>query len=91
MYRDTGKTCSEIKLYSPPATSGSYVIDPDEEEGYEPCTVHCDMTDKNAVGVTIVDRDSETRTLVNGYEAAGSYIRHVMGSWSCPLHRSRPD
>ena len=77
MYRDSGKTCSEIKLYSPQATSGSYVIDPDGEGGYEPFTVYCDMTDKNGVGVTIVGHDSETRTLVNGYEAAGSYVRHV--------------
>ena len=75
--RITGKTCSEIKLYSPQATSGSYVIDPDGEGGYEPFTVYCDMTDKNGVGVTIVGHDSETRTLVNGYEAAGSYVRHV--------------
>ena len=77
MYRDSGKTCSEIKLYSPQATSGSYVISPDGEGGYEPFTVYCDMTDKNGVGVTIVGHDSETRTLVNGYEAAGSYVRHV--------------
>ena len=77
MYCYSGKTCSEIKLYSPQATSGSYVIDPDGERGYEPFTVYCDMTGKNGVGVTIVGHDSETRTLVNGYEAAGSYVRHV--------------
>ena len=77
MYCYSGKTCSEIKLYSPQATSGSYVIDPDGEGGYEPFTVYCDMTDKNGVGVTIVGHDSETRTLVNGYDVAGSYVRHV--------------
>ena len=77
MYCYSGKTCSEIKLYSPQATSGSYVIDPDGEGGYEPFTVYCDMTDKKGVGVTIVGHDSETRALVNGYEAAGSYVRHV--------------
>ena len=53
MYRDSGKTCSEIKLYSPQATSGSYVIDPDGEGGYEPFTVYCDMTGKNGVGVSV--------------------------------------
>ena len=80
--RITGKTCSEIKLYSPQATSGSYVIDPDGEGGYEPFTVHCDMTDKNGVGVTVVGHDSETRTLVNGYGGKGSYVRnvHYLGS-----------
>ena len=80
--RITGKTCSEIKLYSPQATSGSYVIDPDGEAGYEPFTVHCDMTDKNGVGVTVVGHDSETRTFVNGYQGKGSYVRnvHYLGS-----------
>ena len=77
-----GKTCSEIKLHSPKATSGSYVIDPDGEGGYEPFTVHCDMTDKNGVGVTVVGHDSEQRTLVRGYESQGSYVRdiHYTGS-----------
>ena len=70
MYRNSGKTCSEIKLYSPQATSGSYVIDLDGEGGYEPFTVYCEMTDKNGVGVTIVGHDTQTRTLVNEYEAA---------------------
>ena len=72
-----GKTCSETKLYSPQATSGSYVIDPDGEGGYQPFTVHCDMTDKNGVGVTVVGHDSEIRTLVNGYESPGSYVRDI--------------
>ena len=72
-----GKTCSEIKLYNPQATSGSYVIDPDGEGGYEPFTVHCDMTDKNGVGVTVVGHDSEQRTLVDGYEGPGSYVRDI--------------
>ena len=72
-----GKTCSETKLYSSQATSGSYVIDPDGEGGYQPFTVHCDMTDKNGVGVTVVGHDSETRTLVNGYESPGSYVRDI--------------
>ena len=78
----TGKTCSEIKLYSPQATSGSYVIDPDGEGGYHPFTVLCDMTDKNGVGVSVVGHDSEIRTLVNGYEGKGSYVRtvHYLGS-----------
>ena len=72
-----GKTCSEIKLYNPQATSGSYVIDPDGEGGYEPFTVHCDMTDKNGVGVTVVSHDGEQRTLVKGYEGRGAYVRNI--------------
>ena len=72
-----GKTCSEIKLYNPQATSGSYVIDPDGEGGYEPFTVHCDMTDKNGVGVTVVGHDSEQRTLNDGCEAPGCYVRDI--------------
>ena len=35
------------------------------------------MTAKNAIGVTIIGHDSEDRRLVNGYEGAGSYVRHV--------------
>ena len=72
-----GKTCSEIKLYNPQATSGSYDIDPDGEGGYEPFTVYCDMTDKNGVGVTVVGHDSEQRTLVKGYDEPGSYERDI--------------
>lgn len=35
------------------------------------------MTDKNEVGVTVVGHDSEGRTLVNGFEGKGSYVRDV--------------
>ena len=57
--------------------NGSYIIDPDDEGGYEPFTVFCDMTNKNRVGVTVISHDSETRMLVNGYEEDGSYLRKV--------------
>lgn len=77
VYFNSGKTCSEIKLYSPQATSGSYVIDPDGDGGYPPFTVYCDMTDKNGVGVSVVSHDSESRTLINDYGASGSYARNV--------------
>ena len=72
-----GKTCSDIKLHSPQAKSGSYVIDPDGIGGYEPFTVSCDMTDKYEVGVTVIGHDSEDRILVNGLESRGSYVRDV--------------
>ena len=74
----SGKTCSDIKSHSSQAVSASYVIDPDGEGGYEPFTVYCDMTDKNEVGVTVVSHDSEARTLVDGYEGKGSYVRPVV-------------
>ena len=71
------RSCSDIKVRSPQATSGSYVIDPDGDGGNEPFNVFCDMTDKNGVGVTVVGHDSEARTLVVGYEAPGSYVKHI--------------
>ena len=42
-----------------------------------PFTVDCDMTDKNNVGVTVISHDSENRTLVQGYDPAGSYKRDI--------------
>lgn len=77
MFNQIGKTCSDIKSHSSRAASGSYVIDPDGEGGYEPFTVFCDMTDKNRVGVTVVGHDSEERMLVDGYDDEGSYVRRV--------------
>ena len=69
------KSCSQIKLCSLP--SGSYGIDPDGEGGVKPFKVYCDMTDKDGVGVTVVNHDSESRTLVNGFETPGSYSRNI--------------
>ncbi|CAH3147397.1 unnamed protein product, partial [Porites evermanni] len=72
-----GETCSEIKSRSTQALSGSYVIDLDGEGGYNSFSVYCDMIDKNGVGVTILSHDSEDRTLVDGFEEKGSYVRNV--------------
>ena len=58
------KTCSDIKLCNPKASSGSYVIDPDGERGVTPFTVFCNMTDKNKVVVRVISHDSEDRILV---------------------------
>ena len=71
------KSCSDLKKLDPAAENGAYVIDPDGEGDVPPYNVTCDMTDKNGVGVTVVSHDSETRTLVNGSEAAGSYSRDI--------------
>ena len=35
------------------------------------------MTSKNGTGVTVIGHDSESRTLVNGSESAGSYKRNI--------------
>ena len=35
--------------------------------------MYCDMTNKNGVGVTIIRHDSESRTIVDGYDDHGSY------------------
>ena len=35
------------------------------------------MIDKKGVGVTIHSHDSEDRTLVDGFEEKGSYVRNV--------------
>ena len=71
------RSCSDIKAQNPQATSGSYVIDPDGDGGNEPFTVFCDMPDKNGVGVTVIGHDSEARTLVDGYEGPGSYVKNI--------------
>ena len=72
----TPRSCSVIRKFAG-SSSGNYVIDPDGEGGLAPFTVHCNMTDKNGVGVTVVSHDSESRTLVDGYEDYGSYLRSI--------------
>ena len=71
------KSCSHLKNLDPTAENGTYVIDPDGEEGVPPFNVTCDMTDKNGVGVTVISHDSENRTLVDNFENAGSYSREI--------------
>ena len=71
------KSCSHLKIWDSTAESGTYVIDPDGEGGVPPYNVTCDMTNKNGVGVTVVSHDSEDRTLVDGFEAPGSYSRDI--------------
>ena len=56
-------SCSVIRRYFS-GVSRNYVIDPDGEGGLAPFTVHCDMADKNGVGVTVISHDSESRTKV---------------------------
>ena len=72
----TATSCSVIRKYVS-SISGNYVIDPDGSGGLAPFTVYCDMIDKNAIGVTVLSHDSESRTLVNGYISRGSYSRDI--------------
>ena len=67
-------TCTSLRQRDSSATSGNYVITPKE---YSPIQVYCDMTSKNGVGVTVIGHDSESETLVNGYEAGQSYKRLI--------------
>ena len=55
-----------------------YLIDPDGPGKNEaPVRVNYDMTGKDGLAGTHVGHDSETRTLVNGYEAPSSYSRDI--------------
>ena len=72
-------SCSVIRKYVS-SVSGNYVIDPDGTGGLAPFTVHCDMSDKNGVGVTVISHNSESRTYVyNGqrWGGRGSYSRDI--------------
>jgi hypothetical protein len=54
-----------------------YYINP-EGLGSSPLVqVYCNMTSENGVGVTVIGHDSGSRTLVKGYESAGSYKQKI--------------
>ena len=67
-------SCTSLRQRDSSANSGNYIITP---KGYSPVQVYCDMTSKNAVGVTAIGHDSESETLVNGSEAPQSYKRLI--------------
>ena len=72
-------SCSAIRKYVS-SVSGNYAIDPDGSGGLAPFTVHCDMTDKNGVGVAVISHNGESRTYVhNGqnWGGQGSYSRDI--------------
>ena len=69
-------SCSVIRKYVS-SSSGNYVIDPDGAGGLVPFTVYCDMGDKNGIGVTVISHDSESRTLVDGYDGHSDYSRSI--------------
>ena len=70
-------TCSHLKDARPSTVSGNYVIDPDGEGGEDPFIVHCDMTDRNGVGVTVVSHNREAREHMPGCDPPGCFKRNV--------------
>ena len=71
------KTCSELAIRHPSTTSGNHYLNPQGLVASPSVQVYCDMTSKNGVGVTVIGHDSESRTLVKGYESPGSYKRKI--------------
>ena len=69
-------TCSVLLIKHPSTTSGNHYIKP-QGLSSPSVQVYCDMTSKNGVGVTVIGHDSESRTLVKGYESYGSYKRKI--------------
>ena len=70
-------TCSDLLTKHPSTTNGNYYLNPKGLVASPSVQVYCDMTSKNGVGVTVIGHDSESRTLVKGYESAGSYKRNI--------------
>ncbi len=69
--------CSALLKRRPSTTSGWYYIHPQGLSSSQSVRVFCDMTSKNGVGVTVIGHDSESRTLVKGYNPPGSYKRTI--------------
>lgn len=67
------QSCSVMRQHT--NLNGNYTIDPDGEGDLEPFTVHCDMTDKNGVGVTVVSHINESRTLISQSYVYRGYYR----------------
>ena len=72
------ETCQDIRSNSEDK-SGQYTI---YLPNVSPIQVYCDMKSKNGRGVTIISHDSEAKTLVNGYDPPGSYVRKIKYSVS---------
>ena len=73
---DSPTTCSAF-LKHPSTKSGNHSIYPQGLPTSPSVQVYCDMTSKNGVGVTVIGHDSESRTLVKGYELQGTYKRKI--------------
>jgi hypothetical protein len=73
----TPTSCSALLIKHPSTRSGMYYINPQGLSSSPLVQVYCHMTSKNGVGVTVIGHDSESRTLVKGYESPGSYRRKI--------------
>ena len=76
-----------LQKQCPLSTSGMYDFNPECEalNSSLSAQVYCNMTSKNGVGVTVIGHDSESRTLVRGYESPGSYKRNI--TYDIPLEQ----
>ncbi|CAB4020510.1 Contactin-associated -like 2, partial [Paramuricea clavata] len=70
-------SCSALLIKHPSTRSGMYYSNPQGLGSSSLVQVYCDMTSKNGVGVTVIGHDSGSRTLVEGYDPAGSYRRKI--------------
>jgi hypothetical protein len=70
-------SCSALLIKHPSTPSGMYYINHQGLSSSPSFQVYCDMTSKNGVGVTVIGHDSGSRSLVNGYDPAGSYKRKI--------------
>ena len=70
-------SCSALLIEHPSTPSGMYYINPQGLSSSSSVQVYCDMTSENGVGVTVIGHDSGSRTLVKGYDGAGSYKRKI--------------
>ncbi|CAB4031605.1 Hypothetical predicted protein [Paramuricea clavata] len=71
------QSCSALSLKHSSTTGGMYYLNPLGLSSSPLVHLYCDMTSKNGVGVTVIGHDSESTTLVNGYESPGSYRRKI--------------
>lgn len=69
------RSCSELRLAG---YNRSGVFDVKPVKDLPTFKVHCNMTDRGGVGVSVVSHNSEQRTVVKGYFAPGSYTRNVI-------------
>ncbi|CAB4012137.1 Hypothetical predicted protein [Paramuricea clavata] len=73
----TPTSCSALLIRDPSTRSGMYYINPQGLSSSPFVQVYCNMTSTEGVGVTEIGHDNESRTLVVGYEGAGSYKRSI--------------
>ena len=69
------ESCTSLKRKQPSILSGVHTIHPRGLNSQ--VQVYCDMSSKNSAGVTVIGHDSESMTLVDGYEDPGSYRREI--------------